>query len=65
MADRLQKEIVIYVAFLDPEFPEPEFAPRPDPTPSRAAPTTGANPVNPRSPRGSDLAVVHGFAGPE
>jgi hypothetical protein len=50
MADRLQKEIVIYVAFLDPEFPEPEFAPRPDPTPSRAAPTTGANPVNPPSP---------------
>src|SRR6266481_2119469 len=65
MADRLQKEMVIYVAFLDPEFPKPEFAARPDPTPSFAAPATSGTPINPRSPRGSDIAVVHGFAGPE
>src|SRR5207302_1301150 len=65
IADRLQKEIVNYVAFLDPEFPEPEFAPHPDPTPSLTAPATGATPANPRSARGPDRAVVHGFAGPE
>src|SRR5207244_2723265 len=65
MADRLQKEIVIYVAFLDPEFPAPEFAPRPDPTSYLAAQAIGGTSVNPRIPRGSVGAVMHGFAGPE
>src|SRR5437870_12363923 len=57
MADRLEKETVTYVAFLDPEFPEAEFCPRADPTPSLRAPTTDG-PVDPRSPRGSDVAFV-------
>src|SRR5436305_15250148 len=65
MADRLQKEIVNYVVFLDPEFPEPEFAPHPDATPSLAAQTTGWATVNARSARGSVAAVMHGFADPE
>src|SRR5438445_657553 len=43
MADHPQKEIVIYVAFLDPEFPEPGFAP--DPTLSFAARVSGSQPV--------------------
>jgi hypothetical protein len=65
MAHHLQKEIVIYVAFLNPEFRAPEFSPHPDPTAALAAPATGGTPLNPRSARGSDSAVVHGFAGPE
>jgi hypothetical protein len=47
MADRLQKGIVIYVAFLDAEFADTEFSAHPDPTPSLAAPATGGLPVNP------------------
>src|SRR5437667_12199321 len=61
-ADRLQKEIVIYVAFVDPEFAESQFAPHPDPTPSFAAPATDGTPANPRSARGSDVAFVHVYA---
>jgi hypothetical protein len=44
--NRRHKEIVNYVAFLDAEFAEPEFAPHPDPTPSVAAPATDETPVD-------------------
>src|SRR5436190_19656248 len=64
-AGRLQKETVTYVASLDPEFPEPEFAPHADPTPHLAAPAADDAPVNPRSSRRSDGSVVYGFVGPE
>jgi hypothetical protein len=41
-------EIVIYVAFLDPEFSEPKFVPHQATTPSVAAPASGDTPTNPR-----------------